>query len=639
MSWEVRTMQSRTFPFNKMLFLKTLRRSWPVWAVYFAVWFLMVPAAVNAALRYGAVYIEDVIYSTVQYCGTAVGAVAAIAAVMAAWSFMYTARSAGAVACLPVSRGGVFLSVSLAGLVPFVAVNVLIALLTAGTGAIYGVSLFACAAKWLGAVTLELLYYYGFALLCAQLTGNLVVLPIVTAVLNFTVYVVELLVRAVLGVFVYGIPSGACTLVPLSPPVLLLMNVGSAGVSVYDEAAATYVMTGYELRGWGWMAIYAAVGIVCALGALALYRHRRMESAGDVVAVRPLKPVFKYCMTFGCALVLGWIIYFYTGEADGSGSMPVLLVLMLLGAFIGYFVSEMLIRKSFRAFSGAWRGFCVSAAVLVALMCAARFDVFGYERRVPDPASVESVYLFAGGERVTYYEPENIELAVELHQSIVDGRDDDRRLRASSRNDADSRATGITLRYELKNGRSLEREYTVNWREGDDTTTALPLAAQELLNTPEGVKARKKTDIELTESSIFSAYVDVSADKEEFGKLQASGRLGGAGYDSYADIGDWPVRCSAELTTEEAYELYTTCILPDIADGTLGRTWIVADESYYRTVSDVTIYIDARIPGSTGLPDDYIYDYFYTTPTKDSYRTNRWLSDHGIPVHMLSENE
>ena len=48
---------------------------------------------------------------------------------------------------------------------------------------------------------------------------------------------------------------------------------------------------------------------------------------------------------------------------------------------------------------GAWGGFGISAAVLVALMCAARFDVYGYERRVPDPASVESVYLFAGGER------------------------------------------------------------------------------------------------------------------------------------------------------------------------------------------------------------------------------------------------
>lgn len=638
MSWEVRTMQSRTSAFNKTLFFKTLRRFWPIWGAYFAVWFLVLPATVNASLRADAIFIEDRVYSTIQYGGVVIGALAAIAAVMAAWSFMYSARSAGAVACLPVSRGGVFLSVSLAGLAPLVAVNVLIALLTAGTGAIYGEALFVCAAKWLGAVTLELLYFYGFALLCAQLTGSLVILPIVAAVLNFTVYVVELLVREVLGVFVYGLPGNGCTLSFLSPPVALAMTAGGMPITVYDEAEATYVLTGYEVHGWGWMAAYAAVGVVCALGALALYRRRRMESAGDVVAVRPLRPVFKYCMTFGCALVLGWVIYFFTGEADGAGSMPVLLTLMLLGAFIGYFVSEMLIRKSFRAFSGAWGGFGVSAAVLIVLMCAARFDFFGYERRVPDPASVENVYFCASGDGVTYYEPENIALAVELHQSIVDGKAENRRLGELDDYGPDSRSTDMRIYYELKNGHRLEREYTVYWRSDDDATTALPVAAQELLNTPEGIASRKATAFELTKSAIFTANVSTTVTAEESETLESGGRTGASDY-AYAGEDTGFVTATVELTSEEAYELYTACILPDIADGTLGRIWLVTDESYYRTVYGVTISIDSRIPGSSGRPDDYIYDYFYTTPTKDSSRTNQWLSDHGIPMHLLSEIE
>ena len=43
MSWEVRTMQSKTSYFNATLFRKNLTRFWPLWTVYAVLWLIAGP--------------------------------------------------------------------------------------------------------------------------------------------------------------------------------------------------------------------------------------------------------------------------------------------------------------------------------------------------------------------------------------------------------------------------------------------------------------------------------------------------------------------------------------------------------------------------------------------------------------------
>ena len=54
MSWEVRTMRSKTSYFNGALMRKNLTRFWPLWAVYAAAWLLAGPVSrfVTAFGRY-----------------------------------------------------------------------------------------------------------------------------------------------------------------------------------------------------------------------------------------------------------------------------------------------------------------------------------------------------------------------------------------------------------------------------------------------------------------------------------------------------------------------------------------------------------------------------------------------------------
>jgi hypothetical protein len=89
-----------------------------------------------------------------------------------------------------------------------------------------------------------------------------------------------------------------------------------------------------------------------------------------------------------------------------------------------------------------------------------------------------------------------------------------------------------------------------------------------------------------------------------------------------------------ELTAEEANELYYTCILPDINDGTLGRIWIINDEDYLNTVYACSVSIECNKRDSEG---EYTYQNFYTVPTVDSARTNAWLEEHGVTLYTEGE--
>lgn len=709
-------MRSRTSYFNRTLFFKTARRFWPLWFFYAAVWIIVMPVMIGTNLRFGGSLraMQFDIMSMANTGGVMIGFISACVAAMAVWSFMYSHRSASGMACLPIRREGVFFSVSLAGIAPLLAVNVLVFLLTLGTQALYNAVDWPAMGQWLGAVTLELIFFYGFALLCAQLTGNLAVLPAVYLVLGFTGYAVEVVAGSVLSAFVYGaagLYAPSIAGVSLSPALGILAHSEVGSYRVYNDTSELYEITRYYLTGWGAMAAYAAVGLVFAALALWLYRRRRMESAGDVVAVGVLKPVFKYCMTFGGALCIGALLYGLTvsggitGSAIFGGTMlngravnaqalalAVMILYMLIGAFVGYFASEMLIHKSFRVWRGKrrWLGLGVSALIVALLMLSAELDLFGYERRIPDPDSVDNVYISANGEGVSLTQPENIAAAVDVHRSVVENKHYYENLALSSEFydvytaysssvgiDSWSAPASMNLRveYNLKNGSTFTRYYpSLFYLTGDPASQTDARAVQALLNTPEAIAGRKATALEFNAETIFDATVSARILLEDIEKAAGDGEV----YDEYGDritgvvdgvydyenenrkyagltVKDEAALAAGQpaeylvthwsLTPEEAAELYSECILPDMADGTIGTVWIITDEEYENTVYALQISIDARVPRTVFAvhgpgpvySDPYDYDYFYTVPTVNSVRTNRWLEEHGIILRTVAE--
>lgn len=84
-----------------------------------------------------------------------------------------------------------------------------------------------------------------------------------------------------------------------------------------------------------------------------------MERSGDAIAVKSLRPVFLYCFTAGCAVIFAYILTaFQSTTPVGARAFRQTLLFLLLGTAIGYFLAQMLLKKSIAVFRGAktWVG-------------------------------------------------------------------------------------------------------------------------------------------------------------------------------------------------------------------------------------------------------------------------------------------
>jgi len=204
-------MQSRTSYFNKALFLNTLRRFWPLWLAYLAIWAIILPAvqAVNGVWGQTVYHEARDVLDICRTGGIVIGMGYGILSAMAVWSFLYNPKTMSGIASLPLKREGVFFSVSLAGILPAIVSNIIVFGLTM---LIHAAGDFAGAVVYdllgFAVVTMMLIFFYGFALLCAQLTGNIVTLPLVYFVLNFTAWIVESLSLLIMDTISYGVNYG-----------------------------------------------------------------------------------------------------------------------------------------------------------------------------------------------------------------------------------------------------------------------------------------------------------------------------------------------------------------------------------------------------------------------------------------------
>ena len=195
---------------------------------------------------------------------------------------------------------------------------------------------------------------------------------------------------------------------------------------------------------WGYL--LAAV-ILLALAWL-VYRRRPLESAGDVIAFGWVKPVFKYGVTL-CTAMAG---YLYISVMIGT---PSHLVLALLFALLGYCIAEMLLRKTWNIFS-AWKGYAACAAVILLFTACCRFDVFGVIHRVPaaedvSELAVGGLYMLDNYE-ITYDSASDLNSVRAWHEKVCEEQPDT--------SDHGSSVT-VQLSYKLKNGGTLNRQYTL----------------------------------------------------------------------------------------------------------------------------------------------------------------------------------
>lgn len=578
-------MTSKISCFDRAVFRRALKKTAPVWILY-TLYELLLPLRLFSFCRGVSSCTDDFL---VQIEKTILGYARINASLLPfllggllAWVLFFWLFRAGTAyfyAALPVRRETLFLTNYLTGLLLCAAPALLSSLLLWAVGAGFGAAVFVPAMQVFTATMLGFLLFFSFAVLVCCVVGQMAAMPIVYVILNFTFFVLEAIVRHLLFTFVYGMPySQSSTMQSFAlhaTPVLGLLQGGFRVATDWAERDGMYYMElNPQLEGWGYLGALAALGLVFALCAFLLLKHREMERSGDVIAVGWLRPVALYVFTIGCALVLGALMaeLFSSNTADNFWYV---LLFLFMGAFVGYFAGKMLLQKTVHVFRSGWLGLGACCLALLLAFGAAEFDLFGYSRYLPERSAVQAAGLthYQSNGLYTTQDDAFIQDVLNLHTAAVSEKS-----KQEHRRHAYQLGTDYTeqfyITYRMTDGTLTERYYSIVYSEADlEDPDSLISRFSALYNSPGSVLIRTGFDTPRTEKNVLSCYV------------------------SSFDTGE-----SLELTGRDAWRVYTAC-LDDINAGLLGAEDVSGSgstkEAGNYTPLNLIFTVTTQVPGQT----------------------------------------
>ena len=578
-------MTSKISCFDRAVFRRALKKTAPVWILY-TLYELLLPLRLFSFCRGVSSCTDDFL---VQIEKTILGYARINASLLPfllggllAWVLFFWLFRAGTAyfyAALPVRRETLFLTNYLTGLLLCAAPALLSSLLLWAVGAGFGAAVFVPAMQVFTATMLGFLLFFSFAVLVCCVVGQMAAMPIVYVILNFTFFVLEAIVRHLLFTFVYGMPySQSSTMQSFAlhaTPVLGLLQGGFRVATDWAERDGMYYMElNPQLEGWGYLGALAALGLVFALCAFLLLKHREMERSGDVIAVGWLRPVALYVFTIGCALVLGALMaeLFSSNTADNFWYV---LLFLFMGAFVGYFAGKMLLQKTVHVFRSGWLGLGACCLALLLAFGAAEFDLFGYSRYLPERSAVQAAGLthYQSNGLYTTQDDAFIQDVLNLHTAAVSEKS-----KQEHRRHAYQLGTDYTeqfyITYRMTDGTLTERYYSIVYSEADlEDPDSLISRFSALYNSPGSVLIRTGFDTPRTEKNVLSCYV------------------------SSFDTGE-----SLELTGRDAWRVYTAC-LDDINAGLLGAEDVSGSGSTKEagncTPLNLIFTVTTQVPGQT----------------------------------------
>lgn len=287
---------------------------------------------------------------------------------------------------------------------------------------------------------------YACTVLVGMFTGSSIAQIIFTYILNFLPVGIVVLLNYALNGVIFGFAG-------VSDNFMENLLKVSPIVQAIDIMNNVEVINSYV---W-WDALFVVISLVIGYF---VYRYRNLEDAGEVISGKLIKPIFKYGVTV-CVMLAGVCYIKGIFRVD----VPNLLIYILF-ALLGYTVSEMLLRKSFKVLN-SYKGFVGFVGVFAIIVGFIHFDVFGYEDYVPDINDVECFaidsssgmrrYVEFGDKSDVLFSQANIEKVIHINQNIVDNKEKNRDAQSST-----------SISYRLKNGRIINRNYPIDYEEHSD---------------------------------------------------------------------------------------------------------------------------------------------------------------------------
>ena len=515
----------------------------------------------------------------------------ALAVVQALWGDLLTPRLCNSLHAMPVTRDGFFgahlVSGVLFAIVPNVLVYSLAALMVPGEIA-------AAPLMTLAAACLQYLFYLGAALVAVQLAGNRMGMVLAYGMLNFFSILVYWFCAQVFTPLTYGTEANVNWMANICPTVVMYRGSYFTPLEHYLDTptASIYYYDGME-RGRLWVPAMACALVGVGLMALAqiLYRRRKLESAGDLLAYPGLAPVFLVMNTLMVAAFIHLGVSLMDFEAVSQ------YFFLPLGLIVGYVSGLMLLRRTTRVFRKRLLLPLAGILVLCALtVCGIYTDVFKVIRRVPQENQVMSVTVEPvngnyGRKPLEVTDREKIQAILSYHRESLNGWQDQVRDALLQKTSCWKPGAyfNVRLEYKLENGRTMARRYALR---------------RDFYSSPEFMKVMSAPELSL---GCTEAELREKIDRAEY-----------VMYGMYAQDEDGSYR----TVDFEDRDGLCDAMMMDSREGTL-LNYSFWDETY-GTSQSVENLGDLSIQG--GREDDYYYIWFPIN--ENTAHTLRWLVTH-----------
>lgn len=627
-------MRSKTSLFNGTVFKKNLTRFAPAWGLYLLC--LLMDMVMLYADDGREFWFASRMCENIQVMSL-VNLFYAPLVAMLLFGDLYNSRMCNALHAMPLKREGWFLTNVLSGLVFSVLPTAVMALLSIpllmGTCV---VNAWQIALLWFAGANLSFLCFFGMAVFSAFCVGNRLAMALVYAALNGGAYVIYLILDTIYIPMLSGVVTPTHWAVVLTPVAQMTYNT-FAEMENFRELQQLFYGRESEMaakfwlipEAWQNLIALAVVGIVFTIVALLLYRRRKLECAGDAIAIRGLEPVFIVCISVAGAALADMFLTMFTSYHRGPLEYPC----MAFGLVAGWFAGRMLIERSIRVFRlRNWRGLAILAAAAAISITATHFDVFGIEDWVPKAEKVESVTVFSNGNKITLTEDEDIRQIIRLHQLALETRiaddgsyplsyiqslpedtevismpDDGFGSEGDDSGEESLHAISVTIGYQMKNSSQPTRRYNI-WAE------------------------REAGDIMREYMSRWEVVWE-------------HGRAGSGWYDPFDldrinEISFDGKRLPEEETTAEAGESLLAAIRADCEERTMTQSVEYHSGYFRRFLEEKEDYVNTRILSLmiyTYTGTDFSQTGVFVEVYPDSRNTLKWLEDHDMLIWEICE--
>lgn len=454
-------MKSKISFCNLTVLKKDVTRFLPVWLIYLILALLVTSTFLGNFAGSTAITLAGIL----SYAMPAIILCYALVTAITLFGDLFNSRMCNALHAMPLRRETLFFTHYLSGLAMFFVPNLLLAVILMATlGALWYVALI-----WLGAAMLMYLFFFSLAVLCVILTGNRFAAILMYALFNFFAWEFLWIAESLLEPMLEGVRLNTSFLNYCSPVVKLsgaelirVTHVCPSSDSHWYSDNCLYAV-GCDAAAWVYLAVIAAIGLCLAGGALALYRKRHLESAGDFAAFTPVRWIVS---VFGS--IVGGIVFATFSTFGGE----LVISFLFIGITVGFFLLEMLLQRKVKIFSRAalikWGAIMVAMALV--LICGA-VDICGLETYVPNADRVSKVIvstsyfsdyeldqIFSGEGGETYRpfvltdDPAEIQTVLDAHAEAIEELQYSQSVNSK---------THVVISYRLKGGRIVTRFYNM----------------------------------------------------------------------------------------------------------------------------------------------------------------------------------